>query len=238
MAKAFTAAWFSAPSRHSKALPFPPVGRCPVPCRSRANASSIKRKRRSNLALASADGCLRIGWYMAGEICDGEQKIADFLQPCAAASPESSAASISSVSSRIFSMTRRGSFQSKPTVEALACNFTARVKPGRARGISARRLSPGLALCFADFSSCLIFSQSALISSGCQIQAGAEDMRMAPDHFLRDCLHHRTKIEEIALFGDAGLKNNLQGGDRQAPPSNCPCRRVQRRQPSHRIPRS
>jgi|GEM_PF-4503738 hypothetical protein len=89
---------------------------------------------------------------MARKICGTEKKIADFLDDRGGI-PASSAPSISSVSSRIFSMTSRVSFQSKPTVEALACNFTARVKPGRASGTPARMLSleAGLALSLPFF---------------------------------------------------------------------------------------
>jgi hypothetical protein len=35
-------------------------------------------------------------------------------------------------------------------------------------------------------------------------------MRMTPDHFLRDRLDHAAEIEETALLGNAGLKNNLK----------------------------
>ena len=114
---------------------------------------------------------LRIDVEMAGEIDHGEQQVADLgLRPCRRRRAAISA-SISSPSSRIFASTAIGSFQSKPTLPALACSFSARVRAGRATGTPASApascgCSPRAAR--SAFSSALIRSQRPLTASGGQ----------------------------------------------------------------------
>ena len=45
-------------------------------------------------------------------------------------------------------------------------------------------------------------------------------MRMTPEHLLCNRLDNAAEIEESALLGDAGLKNNLK---KQSPSSSLDC---------------
>ncbi len=111
---------------------------------------------------------LRIGIEMAGEIDHGEQQVADLGRGLAAVAAAISA-SISSHSSRILASTASGSFQSKPTLPALACSFSARVRAVIATGTPASApVSSGLPprAARSAFSSALMRSHSPSTSSG------------------------------------------------------------------------
>ncbi len=130
------------------------------PCRS--SSVSIKPKRLSNLALV-----LRSALSGSDPECRARLATAKRRSPISActpaASPASSAASISPVSSRILARTCRASFQSNPTLPALDCSLMARVSAGRARGTSASSLvsAPSAAPRFAAFSSAFISAHRA-----------------------------------------------------------------------------
>ena len=125
-----------------------------------ASACSIEAKRRSNF------------WLAARSVASGSASrwrarltTANSRSPTSAAalsrSPAAISASISSHSSRIFVSTASGSFQSKPTLPALACSFSARVRAGSATGTPASApVSGGLAALAARsaFSSALMRS--------------------------------------------------------------------------------
>ena len=101
-----------------------------------ASALSIDAKRRSNF------------WLVARSVASGSASrwrarlaTANSRSPTSAAAasrlPFLMSASISSASSRIFASTASGSFQSKPTLPAFCCSFSARVRAGRPTGTPA-----------------------------------------------------------------------------------------------------
>jgi hypothetical protein len=135
---------------------------------------------------------------------------------------------VSSVSSRIFASTKRASFQSKPTLEAFVCNFTARVKPGRVSGTSSRppgevsaRSPPASpvslnAAFFSDLSSRLMLAQRDLTCSGERSPAAAH-ADDAGSFFARSPRPRRRNRNPRAPR-QCGPEKQPGGGDRPVPP--------------------
>ena len=152
---------------------------------------------------------------MPRQIDQREQQIAGLVRELLA-SPRSSAASISSASSRILCSTARGSFQSKPTVEALRCNSIARVSAGwPALTLDSSDLwlvaSGGRRAARSAFSSALMRSHASLDMGRRQpaVLVG-EHMRMPADHFARDGLDHVAERERVLLLRHARVIDDLQ----------------------------
>ena len=131
------------PSPGSRGRPSPRALRSAGSCRDPPAARSMAANRRSNLlfvARSTASG--------STSRCRARLTAANRRSPTSAAavarSAMASSRSISSASSRILARTASGSFQSKPTLPALACSLSARVRAGRATGTPARAVSSPL----------------------------------------------------------------------------------------------
>src|ERR1700738_5184650 len=115
-------------------------------------------------------------------------------------SPSSGAASISSASSRIFCSTARGSFQSKPTLEALRCNSIARASAG----------CPALTLDNSEafgFFLGLDALPRALDAGRRQLPVlVGKDVRMPPDHLGSDGLNHIAEREGVPFSAHGAVK--------------------------------
>ena len=101
-----------------------------------ASACSMKPNRRSNFALVMRKTASGSASRWRARLTTANKR-SPASAPASTFSPSSSAASISSASSRIFASTARGSFQSKPTLLAFCCSLSARVSAGRATGTPA-----------------------------------------------------------------------------------------------------
>ena len=164
----------------------------------------------------------RIGADMAGQIDQREQEIADFVGDVRRRRRRRARPRSRRLSSRIFCSTARGSFQSKPTVEALLCSSIARISAGRpAFTADSSDVAP---LCFAArcaarsaFSSALMRSQ-ALGAGGvrCLPSLSAEHMRMAADHLRGDRLDHVAEGEARSAPPPCARDRRPAAADRRA----------------------
>ena len=113
----------------------------------RASSVSICRKRPQELGVRAPQRRLRIDRKVASRDWRRRRgcRRARLRGDPGPARRSASSCSISSISSRSFAMTARGSFQSNPTVPARFCSLTARVRAGRATGTSSRRLAASAA---------------------------------------------------------------------------------------------
>ena len=106
---------FSAAFASSHSASISRASLCAASCRARRARVSIEREAALEFQVGRAQHAFRIGVEMAREVDDREQQVADFGRRIRLVAARSSAASISSASSRILASTARGSFQSKPT---------------------------------------------------------------------------------------------------------------------------
>ena len=147
---------------------------------------------------------------MARQVDHGEQQIADLGRRLCRSSRRLISASISSTSSRILASTASGSFQSKPTLPALACSLSARVSAGRATGTpasalvrsggeAARRLFLGLDAVPQHLH--LVRRRALRL---------AEHVRMAAQQLLGDRRDDVAEVERALLLRHTGMEHDLE----------------------------
>ena len=207
----FRAAWLRPTARPSRrASPRPARARFAEPRLDMGEAPF-------ELGVGAAQRRFRIDVEWRARLATREQQIADLAARPRRASLASISASTSSISSRILAITARASFQSKPTLPAFSCSFSARVSAGMASGTPASAPAPprggaGAARASARsrFSSALMRPHSALTSSRRQVARVAEHMRMAADHLARDRLDDAAEVEAPFLLRHPRMKDHLQ----------------------------
>ena len=112
-----------------------------------ASSCSMRRKRRMNFWFAARSAASGSIFEMPGDVGHHEQQVAELLADLfAGAACAVIAASSSPSSSLSLSNTGASEGQSKPTLAALSCNLTARVRAGRPTGTSSRRRPAPLAV--------------------------------------------------------------------------------------------
>ena len=150
----------------------------------------------------------RIGLEMARQIGGGEQEIADFAGDCAVLAGVDLRFDFVQSPRAVWRGRRARSFQSKPTWLAFSCNFSARVRAGRANGTPAsaparfRGRARRLRALRREgaFLRALMRPTSALTRRCGKIAGVGEDMRMAADQLGGDRLDDPAEIEAPGFF--------------------------------------
>ena len=193
----------------------------------RATRSSSERPLRRQRALDIGEAALElgvgaaqrgfgIGADMAGQVDQREQEVAGFVREFFGVAAVERRLDLVGLLADLAAAPRAGSFQSKPTVEALRCNSIARVSAGwPALTPDSSDLcvvsSGGRRAARSAFSSALMRSQALLTPAGGDVAVlVGEHMRMAADHLARDRLDHVAEGKGVLLFRHAGVIDDLQ----------------------------
>ena len=179
-----------------------------------ASSSSMRRKRRMNFWFAARRApsgsifrCLATLATTNSRSPNSSAIFALWASAATACSRSPAAMACSSSASSSFSLSNTGASegQSNPTLAALSCNLTARVRAGRAGGTSSRT-PPCLRRSFLGLDAL----PEARGGAGGALGVAAEDVRVAADHFLRDGVHHIGEGEGAVLLGHARVIDNLK----------------------------